>query len=70
MSVADLKKTSDTLTLEERVFASADQQHLARVGEPQHQAKFGERMRRMEAGRKIALEQARRLHRALEAEGL
>ena len=70
VSVTELKQTIDTLGPEERVFVAAYLQHLARVEDPQHQAKLGERMRRMDAGRKITLDQAQRLHEALEAEGL
>jgi hypothetical protein len=70
MTTAKLKQTVDNLTLAQRAFVAAYLQHLARVDDPQHQAKLGQRMRRMDAGRKVSLEQAQRLHEALAAEGL
>jgi len=70
MTTAKLKRTVDRLTPAQRAFVASYLRHLARVDDPQHQAKLGERMRRMDAGRKVSLAQARRLHQALAAEGL
>ena len=70
MSVAELKQTVDTLSTEERLFLSAYLHHLARAGDPAHKAQLGERLRRMEAGKKVTLEQAQRLHESLESAGL
>jgi len=58
------------MTSEERVFVLAYLRHLERVDDPVRQSQLGERMRRMDAGHKVTLEQAERLHQALEAEGL
>lgn len=70
MTVAKLKRTVDAMRPGERAFVAAYLKHLARVDDPAHQAKRGQRLRRMDAGRKVSLDQVRRLHRALEAEGL
>ena len=70
MTTADLKKAVDAMTTEERLFVLAYLQHLSRVDDPLRQAQLGERMRRMDSGRKVTLDQAQRLHEALESEGL
>jgi hypothetical protein len=58
------------MTEDERFFAVAYLQHLAQERDPSYQALLSERMRRMDAGHKVTLEQAQRIHQALEAEGL
>lgn len=58
------------MTDEERFFAAAYLQHVSQTRDPAYQAMLGQRLRRMEAGRKVSLEQAWRVHQALEAEGL
>ena len=55
---------------EERFFAAAYLQHRAQANDPVYQALLSERMKRMDAGQKVTLEQAQRIHEALEAEGL
>jgi hypothetical protein len=70
MTHTDLIKTVDGLGAEDRIFLTAYLQHLARVDDPVHRAQLGQRNRRIESGRKITLEQAQRLHDALESEGL
>jgi hypothetical protein len=70
VSTAKLKQTVDVMTPAERAFVGAYLQHLARADDPTHKAKLGMRMRRMDGGRKVSLEQARHLHRALKAEKL
>lgn len=70
MTVAKLKQTVDAMKPAERAFVAAYLQHLSRVDDPQHKARLGQRMRRMDSGRKVSLEQAKRLHQALEAERL
>lgn len=58
------------MTEEERFFAVAYLHHLAHERDPAYQALLTERMRRMDAGQKVTLEQALRIHQALEVEGL
>jgi hypothetical protein len=58
------------MTDEERFFAAAYLQHRAQENDPAYQALLSERMNRMDAGHKVTLEQAQRIHEALEAEGL
>ena len=70
MTTAKLKRTVDAMTPAERAFVAAYLQHLSRADDPLHKARLGARMRRMDSGRKVSLDKARRLHRALQAEGL
>ena len=70
MSIAEIKDSIDHMTDEERFFAAAYLQHRAQANDPAYQALLSERMNRMDAGHKVTLEQAQRIHDALEAEGL
>ncbi len=70
MSTREIKASIDQMTEDERFFAAAYLHHLAQSGDPAYRASLGTRMTRMEAGQKFSLEQAERLHAALEAEGL
>jgi len=58
------------MTDQERFFAAAYLQHVAQSRDPAYQAMLGQRLKRMDAGRGVTLEQAWRIHQALEAEGL
>jgi hypothetical protein len=69
VSTREIKATIDQMTEDERFFAAAYLHHLAQSGDAAYRAKLGTRMNRMEAGQKFSLEQAERLHAALEAEG-
>lgn len=70
MSIAEIKDSIDRMTDEERFFAAAYLQHRAQASDPTYQSLLSERMKRMDAGQKVTLEQAQRIHEALEAEGL
>lgn len=70
MSITEIKASIDRMTDEERFFAAAYLQHHAQVGDSAYQALLSERMKRMDAGQKVTLEKAQRIHEALEAEGL
>lgn len=70
MSTSEIKSSIDQMTEEERFFAVAYLQHLAQERDPAYQALLTSRMRRMDAGQKVTLEQALRIHHALEVEGL
>ena len=70
MSITEIKASIDRITDEERFFAAAYLQHHAQVGDSAYQALLSERMKRMDAGQKVTLEKAQRIHEALEAEGL
>jgi hypothetical protein len=70
VSITEIKASIDRMTDEERFFAAAYLQHHAQVGDPAYQALLSERMKRMDAGQKVTLEKAQRIHEALEAEGL
>lgn len=70
VSTSEIKESIDQMTDEERFFASAYLQHLAQQRDPAHGAMLSERMKRMDEGKKVSLEQAQRIHQALETEGL
>jgi hypothetical protein len=70
VSIAEIKDSIDRMTDEERFFAAAYLQHRAQANDPAYQALLSERMKRMDDGQKVTLEQTRRIHAALEAEGL
>jgi len=70
VSTAEIKASIDRMTEDERFFAAAYIQHLASSGDPDYQSLLAGRMQRMDGGKKISLEQAERLHLALEKEGL
>ncbi|MBI4657233.1 MAG: hypothetical protein HY735_00025 [Verrucomicrobia bacterium] len=70
MNTSEIKSNIDRMTEEERFFAAAYLHHLAQERDPAYQAVLAERMSRMDAGHKVTLEQAQRIHQALESEGL
>jgi len=70
MSTVEIKASIDRMSDEERFFAAAYIQHLAQSSDPAYQSLLAERMQRMDGGQKFTLEQAQRIHAALEAEGL
>ena len=70
MTTAAIRKHIDEMTDEERFFAAAYLQHVSQTRDPAYQAMLGQRLKRMAAGQAVSLEQAWRIHRALEAEGL
>jgi hypothetical protein len=69
VSVAAIKERIDQMSAEERFAATAYLQHLAQENDQGYQAMISERMVQMDRGRKITLEQARRIHDGLGAEG-
>jgi hypothetical protein len=70
VSIAEIKASIDRMTDEERFFAAAYLQHRAQAADPAYRGVLSERMKRMEAGQKVTLEQAQRIHEALGDEGL
>jgi len=70
VSITEIKASIDRMTDEERFFAAAYLQHRAQANDPAYQALLSERMKRMDGGEKVTLEQAQRIHQALESEGL
>jgi hypothetical protein len=70
MSTTEIRASIDQMSDEERFFAAAYLQHVAHERDPAYRALLAERMRRMDGGHKVSLEQAGRVHQALEAEGL
>ena len=70
MDSGRLKRLVDEISQGERLFLAAYLHHRLRAEDPVRRADLEERMRQMEAGNKVTLEEAWRLYRALEAEGL
>ena len=70
MSTSEIKAGIDRMTDEERLFAAAYLHHRARERDPAYRAMLSLRMERMDKGHKVMLKQAKRIHSALEAEGL
>jgi hypothetical protein len=70
MSTVEIKESIDRMTEEERFFAAAYLHHRAQERDAAYRALLAHRMKRMDDGRKITLKQAKRIHKALEAEGL
>ena len=70
MSVAELKRIVDKTSTEERLFLQAYLDHLARAGDPANAADLSRRMREMDAGKKVTLALAKKLHESLLKQGL
>jgi len=70
MSVQDLKREIEASSEEDKLFLLAFLQHLVRRDDPAYKRLLAERVKEMQAGDKVSLSQFKRLHEALEAEGL
>ena len=70
MRVDEIKAWAASLTEEERVWLSAYLMHLDRVDSEVNKADLSARNRSIEDGNSVTLDQAKRVHRALLAEGL
>ncbi|MSR65366.1 MAG: hypothetical protein EXS18_06255 [Verrucomicrobiae bacterium] len=70
MTTVKIKASLDRMTETDRMFAAAYLKHLARANDSSHQSRLGASMRKMDSGRKISLDQVKRLHKELEAAGL
>ena len=70
MSVAEVMRTADTLTPDDRLVLAAYLKHLGRKDDPAYQAELTRLNQEIDAGRKFTLDQVQRMHEALKAEGL
>jgi hypothetical protein len=70
MSATELLRTAESLTSEERQYLAACLKHLMRANDPAYQAELARLNQEIDAGRRFTLDQVRRLHDALRAEGL
>jgi hypothetical protein len=70
MSSTELIKTANSLNPEERVFLAAYLKHLTRVDNPAYQSELSRLNQEIDDGKKFSLEQVKRLHDSLKAEGL
>ncbi len=70
MSRVELIEIVDRTSPEDRLFLRAYIDHLARVADPSDGTELDQRLDAMRAGSEVSLEEARRLHEALAAQGL
>ncbi len=70
MSTAEIKRTLEQLTAEERFYAASYLTVLMHRDDPEYRGMLDERMTRMDAGRKISLDELLQAHVAMEAKGL
>ncbi len=66
MTTAKLRKMVDEATPNQRYFLRAYLDHLARVNDPANAIDLSRRMAEMDAGKKVTLDQVKKLHAALE----
>jgi hypothetical protein len=70
MSTKELIQTANALNAEERLFLAAYLKHLSRVDDPAYREELSRLNREIDEGKKFTLAQVKRLHLALEKEGL
>lgn len=70
MSTAEIKRTLEQMTADERFFAASYLTVLMHRDDPEYGIMLAERMGRMEAGKKVFYEELLQAHAALEAKGL
>ncbi len=70
MTLDELKREAVELSEEDRLRLRAFLTHLDRVNTPENRAELSRLDRAIDAGEYVTLEQWRKLHAALEAEGL
>jgi hypothetical protein len=69
MSVLELKREIEASSEEERLFLLAYLKHLSRRDDPAYRRHLATRAKEMDTN-KVSLDQIKRVHQALEAEGL
>ena len=70
MTVEEIKNGIEQSTPEERVYLAALLKHLARKDDPAYRSELGRLNEEIDGGKKFSLEQVKRLHETLKAEGL
>jgi len=70
MTVAEIKTGIEHSTPEERLYLAAFLKHFYRKDNPAYQAELARLNGEIDDGRKFSLDQAKRLHDTLKAEGL
>ena len=69
MSLAEVKATVASMTIDERLEVAALIAHLNRVEDPEYRAELDRRMAAMESGRKTSAEQIEAAHEKLTRQG-
>jgi hypothetical protein len=70
MTVAEIKHGIEQSSPEERAYLTAFLKHLARKDDPAYRAELTRLNAEIEGGKKFSLDQVKRIHETLEAEGL
>ena len=70
MTVQELKQGIEASAPEDRLFLAAYLKHLAQKDDPAYRAELARRRDEMGGGKRFSLEQVKRVHENLEAEGL
>ncbi len=70
MKLEELIRGVDEASEEDRLALAAHLKHLERVNDPENAVDLDRRMREMDAGQKVSLEDAIRIHEELKAKGL
>jgi hypothetical protein len=70
MTLEELKQGIDQSTEEDRLFLAAYLKHLNRKDDPAYRRELSRLRDEMNEGKRYSLEQVKRVHDALEAEGL
>lgn len=70
MSTKELIRTVNRLKPNQRVFLAAYLKHVARVDDPAYRAELSRLNREIDEGKRFSLQQVKRMHAALEREGL
>lgn len=70
MTVDDLRRGIEESTPEQRLFLAAFLKHLTRRDDPEYQKDLARLNQEIDEGKRFTLEQVKRLHETLTAEGL
>jgi hypothetical protein len=70
VNTAEIKQTIEAMSEEERFFATSYLRVLIHRDDQEYRRMIGERMDRIAQGAKFTLDQALKIHKTLEAEGL
>jgi hypothetical protein len=70
MTVEQIKEEIEHSSPEERLYLAAFLKHLARKDDPSYQSELAELNKEIDSSRKFSLDQVKRLHETLKAEGL
>ena len=70
MTLQDIRREIEISSSEDRLYLLALLTHLTRRDQPSYKKHLADRAKEMTSGNQVSLDQIRRLHQSLEAEGL